>query len=134
VAPGTPEGAAEGQVVVAAADVVQIDLTTLNHDIASGASASTIAQDIQTLNTDIATLQGAERVFVQDSRHDLGAAGTAQRGQGAVLGDQSADFGGSLSTALMPISPADIGNALGSVKKQGHGAHFDAAIEALRDG
>jgi uncharacterized protein (TIGR03118 family) len=76
VAPGTPEGAAEGQVVVAAADVVQIDLTTLNNDIAAGASASTIAQDTQTLNTDIATLQGAEQVFAKDSRHDLGAAGT----------------------------------------------------------
>jgi hypothetical protein len=80
VAPGTPEGAAEGQVVVAAADVVQIDLTTLNHDIASGASASTIAQDMQTLNTDIATLQGAERVFAKDSRHELGAAGTTGQG------------------------------------------------------
>ena len=73
VAPGTPEGPAEGQVVVAASDVVQIDLTTLNHDIASGASASTIAQDMQTLNTDIATLQGAERVFAKDSRDDLGS-------------------------------------------------------------
>jgi uncharacterized protein (TIGR03118 family) len=80
VAPGTPEGAAEGQVVVADSDVVQIDLTTLNHDIASGASASTIAQDMQTLNTDIATLQGAERVFAKDSRHELGAAGTTGQG------------------------------------------------------
>ena len=94
VAPGTPEGAAEGQVVVAAADVVQIDLTTLNHDIASGASATTIAQDMQTLNTDIATLQGAERVFVKDSRHDMGAAGTAGQGQDAVTDDPSTDPGG----------------------------------------
>jgi uncharacterized protein (TIGR03118 family) len=80
VAPGTPEGAAEGQVVVADSDVVQIDQTTLNQDIASGASASTIAQDMQTLNADIATLQGAERVFAKDGRHDMGAAGT--NGQG----------------------------------------------------
>jgi hypothetical protein len=70
VAPGTPEGAAEGQVVVAAADVVQIDLTTLNNDIASGASASTIAHDMQTLNTDIVTLQRADGGFTKDSRHD----------------------------------------------------------------
>jgi len=95
VAPGTPEGAAEGQAVVAAADVVQIDLTTLNNDIASGASASTIAQDTQTHNTDIATLQGAERVFAKDSRHDLGAAGTAGQGQDAVPDALSADLGGS---------------------------------------
>jgi uncharacterized protein (TIGR03118 family) len=80
VAQGTPEGAAEGQVVVAAADVVQIDVTTLSNHIASGASASTIAQDTQILNTDIATLQRAERVFAQDTRHDVGAAGTAGQG------------------------------------------------------
>jgi hypothetical protein len=114
--------------------VVQIDLTTLNNDIASGASASTIAQDTQTLDTDIATLQSAERVFAQDSSDDLGTAGTAVPGQGAVPGDDSADSGGSSSAALMPISPADMGNPLGSVKKQGHDAHFDAAIEALRNG
>jgi hypothetical protein len=95
VAPGTPEGAAEGQVVVAAADVVQIDLTTLNNDIASGASASTIAQDMQTLNTDIATLQRDERVFANDSRQDSGAAGTAGQGQNAVPDALPADFGGS---------------------------------------
>ena len=84
VAPGTPAGASAGQVVVADSDAVQIDLTTLNQDIASGASASTIAQDMQTLNTDIATLQVAERVFAQDSRHDLGAAGTAGQRQDAL--------------------------------------------------
>jgi hypothetical protein len=79
-APGTPEGAAEGQVVVAAADVVQIDLTTLNNDIASGASAATISQDTQTLDTDFATLLRAERAFVKDGRHDLEVAGNAGRG------------------------------------------------------
>jgi hypothetical protein len=95
VAPGTPEGAAEGQAVVAASDVVQIDLTTLNNDITSGASASTIAQDTQTLDTDIATLQSAERVFAQDSSDDLGTAGTAGQGQDIVLGALPVDFGGS---------------------------------------
>jgi uncharacterized protein (TIGR03118 family) len=96
VAPGTPEGAAEGQVVVAAADVVQIDLTTLNNDIASGASASTIAQDTQTLNTDIATLQRAERVLANDGGNDLGMAGTAAQGQNDVLDSVLAGFGGSM--------------------------------------
>jgi uncharacterized protein (TIGR03118 family) len=69
VAPGTPEGAAEGQAVVAAADVVKIDRTTLNNDRASAASASTIAQDRQTLNADIATLLSAELVRAKDRRH-----------------------------------------------------------------
>ena len=58
--------------VVAAADVVQIDATTLSNDFASGASASTIAQDQQTLATDTATLARAEQGFAKDSRHDLG--------------------------------------------------------------
>jgi hypothetical protein len=95
VAPGTPEGAAESQVVVADADVVQIDRTTLNNDIASGASQSTITQDMQTLNTDIATLQGAERVFAKDSRQDLGAARSAGQGQDAEPVSLLADLGGS---------------------------------------
>jgi hypothetical protein len=73
VAPGTPEGAAESKVVVAAADVVQIDATTLSNDIASGASASTIAQDQQTLATDTQALARAELDFAKDSRHDPGS-------------------------------------------------------------
>jgi uncharacterized protein (TIGR03118 family) len=104
VAPGTPEGAAEGQVVVAAGDVVQLDVTTLNNDITSGASASTIAQDTQTLNTDIATLQRAERVFSEDTRHDVGAAGTAGQGQDAVLDPLVADFD-RLRTSGSPWAP-----------------------------
>ena len=59
--------------VVAAGDVVQIDVTSLNNDIASGASASTVAQDQQTLATDTATLVRAERDFAKDSRHDPGS-------------------------------------------------------------
>jgi uncharacterized protein (TIGR03118 family) len=55
VAPGTSSGAVKGQ-VVAAADAVH---TTLNNDIASGASASIIAQNMQASNTDSATLQHA---------------------------------------------------------------------------
>jgi uncharacterized protein (TIGR03118 family) len=41
---------------------------------------------------------------------------------------------GSTSTGLVPISPSDMGTDLGSVKKQGQHAHFDAALEALRNG
>jgi uncharacterized protein (TIGR03118 family) len=95
VAPGTPEGPAEAQAVVAAADVVQIDLTTLNNDIASGANASTISLDVQTLNTDIATLLHTEGVFAKDGRHDLRMVGTAGQGQNDVLDSILANFGGS---------------------------------------
>jgi hypothetical protein len=77
---------------------VQIDLTTLNNDIASGASASTITQDTQTVNADIATLQRAERVLANDGGHDLGMAGTAAQGQNDMLDALLADFGGSTRT------------------------------------
>jgi uncharacterized protein (TIGR03118 family) len=70
VAPGTPEGPAEAQKVVAALDVVQLDLAKLTSEISSGASQSTIAQDTQTLNMDERVLALAEQQFAQDSRHD----------------------------------------------------------------
>jgi uncharacterized protein (TIGR03118 family) len=69
VAPGTPEGPAEAQAVVAALDVLQIDFATLTNDINNGASGSTIAQDMQTLNTDFAALKRAEQRFANDGDH-----------------------------------------------------------------
>jgi uncharacterized protein (TIGR03118 family) len=74
VAPGTPEGPAEAQVVVAAADVVQLDLNQLIADINNGADPATIAQDTQTLNTDVAALMAAEQQFAQDDSDDQGTA------------------------------------------------------------
>jgi uncharacterized protein (TIGR03118 family) len=74
VAPGTPEGPAEAQAVVAALDVVQIDIATLTSDINRGASQSTIAQDTQTLQMDFGALVLAEQQFAQDSGHDQGMA------------------------------------------------------------
>ena len=79
-APGTPEGPAEVQSVVAALDVVQIDLAKLTSDISSGASQSTIAQDRQTLTTDFNALSQAEKQFAQDSRHDASTAIRPDRG------------------------------------------------------
>jgi uncharacterized protein (TIGR03118 family) len=70
VAPGTPEGPAEAQVVVAALDVVQIDLATLISDINNGADPATIAHDQQTLETDFGTLELAQQQFAQDSSDD----------------------------------------------------------------
>jgi uncharacterized protein (TIGR03118 family) len=82
VAPGTPEGPAEAQAVVAALDVVQIDLAKLTADINNGAGQATIAQDQQTLKTDFAALTRAERQFAQDGRRDLGLAATPAPGAG----------------------------------------------------
>ncbi|HEV3443286.1 MAG TPA: TIGR03118 family protein [Gemmataceae bacterium] len=91
VAPGTPEGPADAQVVVAALDVVQLDLTTLISDINSGASQSTIAQDTQTLNTDSAALTLAEQQFAKDSRHDQGMAAMTAPGAHHAAAMQNID-------------------------------------------
>jgi hypothetical protein len=71
VAAGTPEGPAEAQALVAAQDVVQIDLARLIQDINRGASPSTIAQDMRTLNMDFDTLARAEQRFAEDGSDDL---------------------------------------------------------------
>jgi uncharacterized protein (TIGR03118 family) len=73
VAPGTPEGPAEAQKVVAAVDVFQLDLQQLIRDLSSGAAQATIKQDTQTLKTDFGALVLAEQQFAQDSRHDQGS-------------------------------------------------------------
>jgi uncharacterized protein (TIGR03118 family) len=69
---GTAEGLPEAQALVAALDVVQIDVTTLTNDIHCGASPSTIAQDMQTLQTDFVALVHAEQRFAKDNQHDHG--------------------------------------------------------------
>jgi uncharacterized protein (TIGR03118 family) len=105
VVPGSPEGPAEAQAVVAALDVVQIDLTTLNSDINSGASASTIAQDRQNLNTDFAALVLAEQQFAQDSDHGPGMApnngtGTAPPAPQPVTVGQMGDATAGIASSL----------------------------------
>ena len=77
-AKGSPEGPADAQAVVAALDVVQIDLATLIQDMSSGASKSTIAQERQTLNRDFATLERAEQRLAEDS-HTGQLAGSVAR-------------------------------------------------------
>jgi uncharacterized protein (TIGR03118 family) len=91
VAPGTPEGPAEAQRVVAALDVVQLDLATLIADINSGASQTTIAQDTQTLKTDFSVLVLAEHQFAKDSRHDQGMAVTPAPAAGHAVTMQDID-------------------------------------------
>jgi uncharacterized protein (TIGR03118 family) len=73
-APGSAEGSAEAQTVIAFIDVVQIDLNTLKTDIANGASKATIKQDLQTLEAALVDLAHAEHNFARDVRQDLGVA------------------------------------------------------------
>jgi len=77
VAKGTPEGPAEEQMVQAALDVVQLDLTQLQQDIASGAPRSTIVQDIRTLNADVVQFVRSEIQFARDESRDGGASSKA---------------------------------------------------------
>ena len=72
VAPGTPEGPAEGQVVVAAADVFQLAVQTFNTDQSSGASKAQLRQDLQAVDTALQDLVRAEAKFVLDSLADQG--------------------------------------------------------------
>jgi uncharacterized protein (TIGR03118 family) len=70
VAAGTPEGPAEAQMVIAALDVVQIDLNTLISDIASGAPKATILQDLKTLRADEVQFLHIQHEFLEDVRDD----------------------------------------------------------------
>jgi hypothetical protein len=97
VAPGTPEGPAEAQKVVAAVDVFQLDLQQLLKDISSGAAQATIALDTQTLQTDIGALLLAQQQFAQDSgqdqgsRHDHGKDALPAQGAGDAAAIQNID-------------------------------------------
>src|SRR5262249_54926379 len=66
VPPGSPEGPAEAQAVLAAQGVVQIDLARLIQDSNRGAGQPTIAQDMRTLDADFVALARAEQRFAED--------------------------------------------------------------------
>jgi uncharacterized protein (TIGR03118 family) len=68
------EQVTEEQMVQAALDVVQIDLNTLQQDIAGGASQATIHQDLQSLQAALIDLVHAEAQFAHDVRADAGIA------------------------------------------------------------
>jgi uncharacterized protein (TIGR03118 family) len=72
VAAGSPEGPAEQQWVTANSDVVQLDVTQLQQDLAAGASAATLDTDTRTLNADTRALTQAERAFSADLAADAG--------------------------------------------------------------
>src|SRR5262245_60386426 len=67
VAEGTPEGPAEGQMVQAALDVVQLDLNAFLMDSSSGASRATLRQDLQNLQAALVQLVQTEQQFAKDA-------------------------------------------------------------------
>jgi uncharacterized protein (TIGR03118 family) len=70
VAPGTPEGPAEQQMVTAVKDVFQINLTTFQQDLANKASSATLIQDLESLGASLIALIQAEAFYAIDSRLD----------------------------------------------------------------
>jgi len=70
VAAGTPEGPAEAQVVTAALDVFQINLATVQSDLANHVSRDVLRQDLQALRQSLVDLVRAEIVFAHDARED----------------------------------------------------------------
>jgi hypothetical protein len=70
VAPGSPEGPAEAQLVQAHVDVVQLDQAELAADLASGAPDAVIKQDTQTLKADSHALAHVQHQFEKDTDKD----------------------------------------------------------------
>jgi uncharacterized protein (TIGR03118 family) len=70
VAPGTPEGSAESQMVTAAQDVVKLDLDTLHMDISSGAAKTVIQQDLQNLRAAVVQFVQLQAQQLRDTRLD----------------------------------------------------------------
>jgi uncharacterized protein (TIGR03118 family) len=93
VAPGTDEGLAEEQKVQAALDVFQIDLNTVQQDLANHVPQAQLQMDLQTLNTDFLALVQAEIEFARDSREDMGAGHHHGHDMDDALSDLFADLG-----------------------------------------
>jgi uncharacterized protein (TIGR03118 family) len=94
VAPGTPEGPAEAQMVQAALDVFQADLTTVEQDFAMGVSGATLKQDLQNLHTAFVDLIQAEVHFAHDQFRDShGKGGGPDGAHDHDMGDLDDIFG-----------------------------------------
>jgi uncharacterized protein (TIGR03118 family) len=71
VAPGTPEGPAEAQLVTGATDVFQMSVATFIKDAGAGASKATLRQDLQNIQAALIQLIQIEHRFAEDARDDL---------------------------------------------------------------
>jgi uncharacterized protein (TIGR03118 family) len=94
VAPGTPEGPAEAQMVQAALDVFQMAVTTLQDDLSAGAGRATIVQDLKAVDAAFVQLVRSEVAFAADARADLFPTGHHghDSGPGEGLGDVFEDL------------------------------------------
>jgi hypothetical protein len=72
VAPGTPEGPAEQQMVTALLDEFQLAVQTFNTDLSSGASKAQLRQDREAVETALRDFVRAEVNLVLDTSADQG--------------------------------------------------------------
>jgi uncharacterized protein (TIGR03118 family) len=89
VAAGTPEGPAEAQRAIAFLDVAQLNLDTLQADIANRASHSQIRQDRHALRSSVVDLIHVEHEIDEDIKSDGGTGGPG--GPGAADADAAID-------------------------------------------
>ncbi|HEY2585574.1 MAG TPA: TIGR03118 family protein, partial [Tepidisphaeraceae bacterium] len=76
VAPGTPEGPAETQMAQASLDVAQLNLATLQADLAANASKDQIRQDAQALAQSVVDLIHVDHSLDRDNLTDGGSSST----------------------------------------------------------
>jgi hypothetical protein len=76
-AKGTPEGPAEEQEVIAAADVFKIKLDAVQQDLSMGVSGNQLKMDLQALDTSLIDLVRSEIRFSADARRDTSPGGKA---------------------------------------------------------
>jgi hypothetical protein len=72
VAPGTPEGPAEQQMLTADQDEFNLAVQTFDTDLRNGASQSQLEQDAQVVVTALQDLVTAEFNFTLDTQRDKG--------------------------------------------------------------
>jgi hypothetical protein len=77
VAAGTPEGLAEEQKVQAFLDVYQINLNTVQQDIANGVTGQQLRDDLTSLSRSLQDLKRVSAAFADDTRSDSASSGTS---------------------------------------------------------
>jgi uncharacterized protein (TIGR03118 family) len=93
VAAGSPEGPAEGQTVQAALDVFQLNLATVQKDIANGVTGDQLKQDLKNLQTSLQDLNRVEHEFAEDVAQDAGIHPRGDDGDHGDNGDHGDDSG-----------------------------------------
>jgi len=85
VAPGSPEGLAEAQMLQAKIDIAELDLQAVIDAIANGASAADLKQALKDFRSALNDLRHSEIAFARDLRADLHAALNKPKANGNAI-------------------------------------------------